>query len=142
MTTEEIINGNKLIAEFMGLAYCEKYLYEGWYGNSEFNYRICSKDGLRYHKSWNDLMPVIEKIQNIENFIYPYGIYKYLVSIQINFSNKCFSILPAYDIPPSIDEPNIEKIEFYENNLITNCWLGVVKFIEWYNENYEKNNYN
>lgn len=68
MTQKEIISGNKLIAEFMGLAYCEKYLYEGWYKNSEFNYRICSKDGLKYHESLDWLMPVIDKIRN-SNFV-------------------------------------------------------------------------
>lgn len=33
MEQSEIKKGNNLIAPFMGLAYCERYLYEGWYKN-------------------------------------------------------------------------------------------------------------
>ena len=62
MTKEEILNGGKLIAEFVGLAYCDKYQYEGWYKNSEFNNRICTDErDFKYHSSLDWLMPVIEK---------------------------------------------------------------------------------
>lgn len=61
---EELIENNKLIAEFMGLAYCEKHQYEGWYKNSEFNYKVCDHDELQYHTSWDWLMLVVEQIEN------------------------------------------------------------------------------
>lgn len=61
MTTTE---GNKLIAEFMGLSYCVKHMYTGWYKNHEHNHRICDYDGLKYHSSWDWLMPAIGKISN------------------------------------------------------------------------------
>lgn len=60
MTTTE---KNEIIARFMGLSYCEKYQYEGWYKNHEHNHRICDYDGLKYHSDWNWLCLVIEKIE-------------------------------------------------------------------------------
>lgn len=47
MTKEEILKGNKLIAEFMMKGNSEIYIPE-------------------YHHSWNWLMPVVEKIQHLE----------------------------------------------------------------------------
>lgn len=51
MTQEEIFEGNKIIAEFMG----------GNINNIDF-YRDFS--GCEYYSSWNWLMPVIGKISN------------------------------------------------------------------------------
>jgi hypothetical protein len=56
---------NKLIAEFMGLSFCTKHLYEGWYKNKEHNERICDYAGLKYHNEWNSLMPVVQKIDEM-----------------------------------------------------------------------------
>jgi len=65
MTQEEINTSNKLIAEFMGLAYCTRYNYTGWYKNAEFNHRVCDFDRLKYHSSWDWLIPVVEKIESL-----------------------------------------------------------------------------
>lgn len=67
MTQEEILEGNKLIAEFMGFAYLDDFNYPeqnevGWY-NSEGD--CCGKE-LYFHSSWDWLMPVVEKIENID----------------------------------------------------------------------------
>ena len=60
MTEEEIIKGNKLIAEFMGLhfhkiGWVDKYHIDG-------NYESIILD---YNWSWDWLMPVIEKIESL-----------------------------------------------------------------------------
>jgi len=65
---KETIENNRLIAEFMGLAYCEKYRYKGWYQNSEFNHRICDYNGLKYHSSWDWLMPVVQVCKDNQLF--------------------------------------------------------------------------
>ena len=65
MSQEEILEGNKLIAEFMGLHYRSLKYYTGWYKDPEFQNRICDYDGLQYHSSWNWLMPVCYKISEI-----------------------------------------------------------------------------
>ena len=58
MNTEK----NKIIAVFMGLSYCEKYQFEGWYKNHEHNERVYD---LLYHSDWNWLMEVIFKITKL-----------------------------------------------------------------------------
>lgn len=58
MTHKEIIEGNKLIAEFMGLKW---KTYEGVLLLSNNNGK--SWFGKLYDKDWSQLMPVVEKIR-------------------------------------------------------------------------------
>lgn len=52
---------NKLIAEFMGMQHTDI----GWYDNEEtLQLQNNTFDELQFHKSWDWLMPVIEKIEN------------------------------------------------------------------------------
>jgi hypothetical protein len=66
MTQKEILKGNKLIAEFMGL-----YSYgvlNPVYAYNDDDYLACNHYELKeliYHSSWDWLMPVVEKIGNI-----------------------------------------------------------------------------
>lgn len=75
MTDKEILDGNKLIAEFMGAVthktapgIISPYITndEVWYGNNtipneqrESSFKISE---LKYHSSWDWLMPVIGKL--------------------------------------------------------------------------------
>ncbi len=68
MSTEEIISGNKLIAEFMEwqLSGCfyryysqfQRYLYNPQTGNDKSHHQ----EQLSFHTSWDWLMPVVEKL--------------------------------------------------------------------------------
>ena len=49
----------------MGMSYCEKFLFEGWYKNNEHNQRVCNYEDLKYNLSWDWLMPVIDEIFNL-----------------------------------------------------------------------------
>lgn len=68
MTQEEIIEGNKLIAEFDGykfvnddsLAYPNGYYY---YPNDGCGNSLKELEEFEYNSSWDWLMPVIEKIE-------------------------------------------------------------------------------
>jgi hypothetical protein len=60
MTQEEIIHGNKLIAEFMGLEYTTKKYWK--IGDITGNNQLFE---LHYHTSWDWLMPVVEKCNAI-----------------------------------------------------------------------------
>ena len=101
MKTKE---GNKLIAEFMGI---EHYFSNGYenYIYADDNHR--TDIDLWYHESWNWLMPVVEKVATLlaNNAYVGY------------FSNKdWFTIFMPQDF----------KVE--------NLWSDVVHFLEWYNE--------
>ena len=111
-TTEE---GNKLIAEFMGLIETEPgYLY-----NDQFE-KAFLKDYLGYNSSWDWLMPVVEKIDSI----LPDDQY-----VSINYNNCTIDI---YSFPPfvfnslTITGEGISKIHA--------TWNCVCEFITWYNE--------
>ena len=99
---------NNLIAVFMGLAYNETYLYEGWYKNSEFNDRICSKDMLKYYYDWNWLIPVIKKIREVVN-----------TELSIDDFDKHRGLEQRLN-PYNYDIDSIHK--------------GCVEFIKWYNQ--------
>lgn len=116
MNKEEILDGNKLIAEFMGLSYCTKYTYEGWYKNSEYNNRICDFDGLKYNTLWDWLMPVVEKIESL-SVLYSVEIIRKTCVVRVD-SNTIFSMYYKED-----------------RNKIKSTWLAVVEFIKWYNKN-------
>jgi len=82
MKEEEIIEGNVLIAEFIGLESFMDGMYGKMYPNPITPNRntIFGDAGLKYHSSFDWLMPVIQKINNLkmdcdnedqyENFMY------------------------------------------------------------------------
>ena len=57
-TDIEILEGNKIIAEFMGLHFHKR----GWVDAQHIdgNYEC---EELKYHSSWDCIMPVVEKIE-------------------------------------------------------------------------------
>lgn len=124
-----VLDGNKLIAEFMGA----KYDSEWRFLNNPTNpieptwvFQECpSKDSclnwgseqLEYHDNWNWLMPVVEKIENMEvnNVFY-----------EVLIADRCCSI--------SIGK---ESEHFWVSTGIFECsskidavWQTVVKFIK------------
>ncbi len=71
---DEVIEGNKLIAEFMLVKIPDRHYLEmnpqlQYYGDSIDEYgtvnNLVSERQLAYHSSWDWLMPVIEKIDSI-----------------------------------------------------------------------------
>lgn len=65
----EILEGNKLIAEFMGYELVGKKSLRFRYWEKPLNDEfgsvdvLCSEDKLLYHSSWDWLMPVVEKME-------------------------------------------------------------------------------
>jgi hypothetical protein len=102
---------NKKIAIFMGLAYCNKHLFEGWYRDHEFNYRICGNDGLKYKTSWKWLMPVVEKIESLGG----------LLQIEGNMCNVYFD--PKH---------TKENHEYINDNKKSAIYSAVFRYIEWH----------
>lgn len=98
MKKEEIIEGNRLINGFMGYPYNE-YAYP-----------------LEYHKDWNLLMSVVEKIAETNRYAIideipedEWWVYAYLIHLKITTS-------------------------------ILSVWQAVVEYIKWYNENETRKN--
>jgi len=144
---EDIIKGNKLIADFVGLkinwVQCNHYLdpveYDMEIERSDyfFDYDIdlmylydeeIPEEFFKFHLSWNWLMLVVEKIENLKH---PRWL-SYNFSVEI-VRNTCTI---------NIGE-NTNGLDGYvhksSNSKINAVWLAVVKFIEWYN-NYDINN--
>ena len=112
MENNEILEGNKLIAEFMGLK------KQGFGANEYFidnGYRIvATSNGLQYHTSWDWIMPVVEKIEDDGYIVY--------IKQEICYiRNKTNSI------------KNLVYMCHYPK--ITAVFMVVVEFIKWYNEN-------
>lgn len=55
------MNQNKLIAEFMGLQFSKGEYYRPLYNSGDW----IPENELQYHTSWDWLMPVVEKIENL-----------------------------------------------------------------------------
>lgn len=112
MTTTE---GNRLIAEFMGIK-CKintrGYLVSIPVMGDELDY-------LSYHLSWNLLMPVVEKIESL-------GYYTNIFSCDHNRNRHAIHITPLHER---------EQYTLFQDSKIYAVWVGVVQFIQKYNQN-------
>lgn len=112
----DIIEGNKLIAVFDGWCIENRDEFNRpsklMYARKNASYTVILVDELKYHASWDWLMPVIRKIKDYLN----------------NMPNRptknhcCQGDLIEVDIQCHLWELNIEK-----------TWQHAVEFIKWYN---------
>jgi hypothetical protein len=123
MSEATILKGNKLIANFMHINYENN---RNAHESSDSFYEDCE---LEYHKSYDWLMPVVEKIESLKS---PDG----------QCAGNYFCMILGNGI--SIELPNKEKdilicsTEQKKLTKIEAVYLGVVKFIKWYNKNEKK----
>lgn len=106
-----IVRDNMLIAEFMGVQVIDETAIRP-------NLECFRLSELRYHNSWEWLMPVIQKIQSMTNEN----------NVRYNLILGDTSLL----INPQV---NPEKYFVrYDRNLLDACKGAIVDFINWYNE--------
>lgn len=115
MTQEQIIEGNKLIALFMGgkTSDMNNKIVQGHQNIWLPIHGICNwttvdignGKTLQYHKSWDWLMPVIDKIRSMNEYS--------------GFVDHTSSI---------VDEGGV----YINTKFIENTWKDVVEFIKWY----------
>lgn len=107
MTEQEIQEGNKLIADFMGVKF-------DIHGEITGKHGVIVK-GSRYHSSWDWLMPVVEKIEQIlpDDSV-----------VTIEYKD-CYIPVLEDDDSFTIQGNGLTKIEAVYN--------AVVEFIKWYN---------
>lgn len=129
---KQIIEGNKLIAEFMGASTEMMDLQASTIGKTRVptgriyftnrnpdNMHLCLIEDLKYHSSFDWLMPVVQKIESLG----------FTVCI---FSGCC-------DIESKTDRPTFEKIERGGGQpKILSTWQSCIDFIQWYNTQTQK----
>lgn len=118
MENKEIIEGNKLIAFFMDLTdnnYGQQFIVEN-------NKDWVSASNLKFHTSWDWLMPVVEKIKKLE--------------FEFNtFSD--YTKTEKYRNEVRISELSVDKycrILIRNTDMLDAIFNAVVEFIKWYNE--------
>lgn len=120
MERDEIIEGNKLIAEFMGYKLSDTFspALPPHYINEEGETITGYIDTeLKYHSSWDWLMTVIEKIQSIDITPAPnYTCYRIEIVVQ--------GYVKISGFPMSSITTNVSNA----GGLINAVWLAVVEF--------------
>lgn len=124
MKEVDIQSGNQLIAEFMPdmVWNIPKNVTYPPYWRKVDDEGLPVKDyvsgvTLQYHRSWNDLMPVVVKINRMER--YHFIIYGSVAEVYDEVDNECITKCFTTEQEPQI----IEAV-----------WRTIVQFIEWYNE--------
>lgn len=100
--------GNKLIGEFVNNPFIKKWKRYNYKG--EFPYK-----DLKYHSSWDCLMPVCQKISTLKNYPMP-------------ILNGIPSAVPYVNAMTKMVK-GVVKFDLNET------YLGVIEFIKWYNDN-------
>ncbi len=121
---QEIIEGDKLIAEFMGAEVENRGLGESaWLtAPKKKTSNWIPIDALQYHSSWDWLMGVVDKVEDtwISSSRPRLVINKDMIQIvhTVGCHNTDFASKPRYGIGEKRKE---------------NVWLAVIEFIKWYN---------
>lgn len=124
MIVQSILEGNKIIAEFLGINpqrivsempinkdgnYCNGNGDLDKYGNPCY---LVYAPSLQYNSSWDYLMPVVEKIESKGFDVFINGLYCRITD----------SGMSNFEIESGDVKSKIEAV-----------WLAVVEFIKWYN---------
>lgn len=117
LTNEEITKGNKLIAEFMGFKIGVPH------SQTMANEPYGDIDLSKFNLSWNWLMSVVERVENLPKDLLhgKFGVYISSNCCTIQGTNLLASFSPAY------------FQDHYANTKIEATWVAIVNFIEWYN---------
>lgn len=135
---EAITEGNKLIVEFMGYKPTngfegdDRYTINRWF---DPRHRFLSPKRMMYHISWEWLMPVVEKINQIQDdFSFKTHGYN---SFTVVIEEKETHVDAAYtEIKHGYKESVLTHlITSADKTIKKNTYNAVVDFIRWYNEN-------
>ena len=151
MEKEKIIEGNKLIADFMGYEYipwnnCDDFKPGFWLrGLSKSQRQYISKlpvkpflcrnaTQLAYNSSWNWIMPVLEKIESLTDDGYKYDVViGFKTYCGITRSKNMMRDAERWESSHTVNEPG--KIYTWKpTTKIQAIWIAVVKFLKWRDE--------
>ena len=120
MESKEIIEGNKLIAEFMGIRYHDNNTVSG---HPSILSIIMGEDKIadfKFHTSWDWLMPVVEKME--------------LIQYEPKDGDDSYNWNTPYLRTIAFNMVRINRQQlFQEETKIKSLWKAVVEFIKWYN---------
>ena len=125
---DNITENNKLIAEFLvknegGLVKLEENIFST-IDEFEIPDDYLTLKDLKYHKDWNWLMSVVEKIENLQD------------------ENNCaiYNVQIEQSFTEIIDNHTSETImyDIYADSKIEAVYNIVIEFIKWYNEQNKK----
>jgi hypothetical protein len=151
MTTEEALEGNKLIAEFMGYSYYPHTREEtlpGWrkekaHPKISGTYLARVHKNLDYHRSWEWLMTAVEKIESLDLSEEMYSWEGEDGEIQYNFqgisveieNRRCWIYLNLQLDPMFTINTKTFKEEY--STKIEATFRAVWEFVEWFNKRKE-----
>ncbi len=125
LTVEEILEGNKLIAEFMGYrVFHKRYPKNHGIGAPEKEFKDCIVEKTKYHSSWDWSILVVDRINGMGK-AFNLAMFKNYISLTVEkFENKFY-----------------KDFSFSHAEYITSEQTGkeamfklLVKFIEWHNQ--------
>lgn len=147
MSEKETIEGNKLIALFDGYEFTGALTHPnnplGYFKKEiEGGGTLCKViTDLEYHESWDELMPIIEKIESIgEGFIDSED--NYHVCMTKGYTRVIYS-WSSFLAPLEGDSGNAARYFdsfkdyrhiVFDNNKLLSTFTAVVDFIKWFNE--------
>ena len=120
----QTVENNLLIAQFMELTQTE----ENYFYNPDFERAYRSRD-LKYHSSYDWLMPVVEKIESL-------GYYTSICKMDSKdaFYMKIFPNSKTYNYQDKFFQFHfVSPIEHTEIRIYA-VWNAVIMFIKWHNE--------
>lgn len=127
MEYQEILNGNKLIAEFMGYHPTEKETGEPTYKHSEMDKGTVIWLGqFDYHKNWNSIMKVIDKIEDVATI----GQRVYFGIDPFKITAYCSGVLEKELSVFSYEDSGTHFNG--DDKKIKALWKAVVKTLDWY----------
>jgi hypothetical protein len=153
-TTEQniIAEGNRLIAEFMGWGgdgYYTTPFDNAGLCNGEPTH-ICNTENLKFHSSWDWLMPVVEKIEELGSYYVMSSksysrveFTRYNVKIMFSPNQKYLLHLEFKNYTIDDDEWKhpmfkhhiIKQFDFKKHGRLLAVFTAIVEFIKWYNQN-------
>jgi len=123
---------NKLIAKFMGWER-DDFSLDGYIIPKNWNshHDLCqdfdslSPKDMMFHNSWDWLMPVVEKIQHLDNEF----------EVNVNFKIELTGAVELY-----INHKRVFGMTAFEvGTLIDAVYEAIIEFIKWYNKNKKDN---
>jgi hypothetical protein len=142
----EIAKNNELIAKFLG--WFQEEGQEGtWFYVDDSAKRVAYSihnnyphRDLPFHRSWEWLMPVVEKINKFHVSERPFK-YGKPESVKLKIHEDKVTVEGSFWTNPNTVDGNhwsylkIKKFKYSDNTLIECVYMAVVEFVKWYNKN-------